>query len=228
MSVEVDVGEDPTDEFLVSDLASGHGDQPDRISTGRMILWFLVAVVLAGIAYVGITFVQVWNGSRSDEARAVDAIVVLGAAQYDGRPSPVLEARLVRAFELYDAGHAAVIVTTGSNQIGDRFTEGFAGYEYLRNLGVPEDQLLVVVDGNDTYEQLSATAVVLRDRGLSRVLLVSDPYHSYRAKAIAEEVGLVAYVSPTDIDGSFRQLVRETAAVSIGRIIGYRRVSGLR
>ena len=179
------------------------------------------------VAYLAITFVQVWQAANTDEARPVDAIVVLGAAQYDGRPSPVLEARLDHALELYRAGYADLIVTTGANQPGDRFTQGFAGFEYLRNQGVPEDAILIVVDGTDTWEELSATANVLFQRGKSSVLLVSDPYHNLRAKAIAEEVGLEAYASAADTGSSLRQLLRETAAVSVGRIIGFRRVSNL-
>ena len=93
-----------------------------------------------------------------------------------------------------------MIVTTGSNQEGDRFTEGFAGFDYLRNQGVPEAALLVVVDGSDTWEQFTATAAVLRARDMSSVLVVSDSYHSYRAERIADDVGLEAYVSPTDLD----------------------------
>jgi len=95
-----------------------------------LALWLAALAVL----YLGITYVQVWIASGADEAReGADAAVVLGAAQYDGEPSPVLAARLDRAFELYDAELVAVIVTTGSNQPGDRFTQGFAGYDYLRS-----------------------------------------------------------------------------------------------
>ena len=154
--------------------------------------------------------------------------MVLGAAQYDGRPSPVLEARLDRALELYQEGLAPVIVTTGSNQEGDRFTQGFTGFTYLRDQGVPEADLRIVVDGTNTFEELSATANVLREERLGTdVLLVSDPYHALRAVEIAREVGLEAWFSPTDLDSSFRQLVRETAGVSVGRIVGFRRVSNL-
>ncbi len=193
----------------------------------RLVGWSILGLTLLGIVYVGVTFIQVWRTSMADEARPVDAIVVLGAAQYDGRPSPVLEARLQHALDLWEQGLADVIVTTGSNQEGDRFTEGFAGYEYLRNRGVPDDRLLVVVDGSDTWEQFTATAAVLRERDRSSVLIVSDPYHSYRAERIADDVGLEAYASPTDTGSSFRQLARETAAVSVGRLIGFRRVSNL-
>ncbi len=191
------------------------------------VLAVLGAVALA-VLYVTVTFFQVLHASRQDQARPVDAIVVLGAAQYDGRPSPVLEARLTTALDLYRAGYATVIVTTGSSQAGDRFTQGFAGFAYLRDQGVPEADLRIVVDGTNTFEELSATANVLRAEGLGdRVLLVSDPYHALRAREIAEEVGLQASFSPTDLDSSFRQLVRETAAVAVGRVVGFRRVSNL-
>lgn len=188
---------------------------------------FLVVAAITAL-YVAVTFVQVWHASTRDQTREVDAIVVLGAAQYDGRPSPVLEARLDAALELYRGGWASVIITTGSNQEGDRFTQGFAGFTYLRDQGVPETDLRIVVDGTNTFEELSATANVLRDERLGdRVLLVSDPYHALRAVEIAREVGLDAFFSPTDLDSSFRQLIRETAGVSVGRVVGFRRVSNL-
>lgn len=199
-----------------------------RWSRRRIGVVSAVGLFLLGFLYVATTFVQVWWASRSDDARPVDAIVVLGAAQYDGRPSPVLEARLDTALQLYREGLAPVIVTTGSNQEGDRFTEGFTGFTYLRDQGVPESDLRIVVDGTNTFEELSATANVMRDEGLGdEVLLVSDPYHSLRAVEIAREVGLDAWFSPTDLDSSFRQLVRETAGVSLGRLVGFRRVSNL-
>ena len=202
--------------------------EPVRWSWRRIAVVSTVGLFLLGFLYVATTFVQVWWASRSDDARPVDAIVVLGAAQYDGRPSPVLEARLDAALALYEEGLAPVIVTTGSNQEGDRFTEGFTGFTYLRDQGVPESDLRIVVDGTNTFEELSATANVLREEGLGdQVLLVSDPYHSLRAVEIAREVGLEAWFSPTDLDSSFRQLVRETAGVSLGRIVGFRRVSNL-
>ena len=207
-------------------MTTGEDNAPT--SKRRLVFAALLGLAALGMLYVLVTFVQVWHASGNDEARGVDAIVVLGAAQYDGRPSPVLEARLTAALELYEGGLAPVIVTTGSSQEGDRFTQGFAGFTYLRDQGVPESDLRIVVDGTNTFEELSATANVLRDESLGlRVLLVSDPYHALRAKEIAREVGLEAYFSPTDLDSSFSQLLRETAAVSIGRIVGFRRVSNL-
>ena len=177
-----------------------------------------------GIAYVAFNFLAVLVASGADEREPVDAIVVLGAAQYDGDPSPVFQGRLDHAYSLWEEGIAPLIVTTGSNQPGDRVTEGFAGFEYLRFEGVPEEALLVITDGASTWEQLAATARQLRQRGYASVVLVSDPYHALRLTQIADEVGLEASVSSTDGSTSIRNLVRETAAVSLGRVLGYRRV----
>ncbi|MDW3217517.1 MAG: YdcF family protein [Acidimicrobiales bacterium] len=183
----------------------------------------VAAAIVAG--YVLLTFFQVLQASGEDNRRPADAIVVLGAAQYDGAPSPVLASRLDHAYELWESGVADMIVTTGSNQPGDRFTEGYAGFEYLLLSGVPESELLVVTDGSSSYEQLAATARQLRGLEIGEsVVLVSDPYHALRLRQIADQVGLDATVSSTDGGSSIRQLVRETAAVSLGRILGYRRV----
>ncbi len=188
----------------------------------------LLSILLLSFSYVLIVFFQVWLNSARDQARPVDAIVVLGAAQWDGVPSPVLEARLEQALKLYEEGLSPIIVTTGSKQTGDRFTEAYAGLTYLLERAVPEKSILVVVDGGNTFESLSATANVLLDRGIgNKVILVSDPYHALRAKEIAREVGLEAWFSPTDLSSSFSQLLRETAGTSIGRIIGFRRASTL-
>ncbi len=196
---------------------------PLRLPGGRLVRLALIAAAL-GCLYVAVTFVQVLVASGRDQRDPVDAIVVLGAAQYDGEPSPVLAGRLDHAFVLWEEGVAPLVVTTGSNQEGDRFTEGFAGFEYLRFAGIPEESLLVITDGSSTWEQLAATARQLRARDLESVVLVSDPYHTLRLTQIAGEVGLAATVSATDGSASIRQLVRETAAVSLGRVLGYRRV----
>ena len=188
----------------------------------------LLSIIILSLSYLLIVFFQVWLNSARDQARPVDAIVVLGAAQWDGVPSPVLEARLEKALKLYEEGFSPIIVTTGSKQTGDRFTEAYAGLTYLLERSVPESSILVVVDGNNTFESLSATANVLTDRGIgNKVILVSDPYHALRAKEIAREVGLQAWFSPTDLSSSFSQLIRETAGTSVGRMIGFRKASNL-
>lgn len=197
--------------------------RPSWLSVRRVRRVLVVGAFIVG-GYIALTFFQVLIASGEDDRSAADAIVVLGAAQYDGDPSPVLARRLDQAFELWASDVASLVVTTGSNQPGDRVTEGFAGFEYLRFAGVPEENLLVITDGNSSWEQLAATARVLRDRDLDSVVLVSDPYHALRLRQIADQVGLDATVSSTDGGASIRQLLRETAAVSLGRILGYRRV----
>src|SRR5690606_28263147 len=134
----------------------------------RIGLGLLALLVL----YVGVTFVQVWWTSRQDGAREASAIVVMGAAQYDGRPSPVLQARLDHAAELWRQGYAAKIIVTGGKQEGDRVTQGFAGYDYLTDAGVPEDAVLVEVDGIDSYTELSAAAAIIDDEGLEPDVLI--------------------------------------------------------
>jgi uncharacterized SAM-binding protein YcdF (DUF218 family) len=188
----------------------------------------LSVLLLLVVAYVGITFVQVYRASRYDGARPADTLLVLGAAQYDGRPSQVLQDRLDHALELYEAGVAPRIVLTGGRQAGDRFTEATAGYNYLRDRGVPDEALLREVDGSNTYESLAASARFLRDAGYTDVVLVTDGYHALRVDGIADDLGLDASVSPSgnrlSRGGELRQLVRETAAVSVGRLIGWDRL----
>lgn len=188
----------------------------------------LSALGLIGFLYLFVVFVAVTmaaNDSRSARATG-EAIVVLGAAQYDGRPSPVLEQRLRTALELWEGGAAPVIVTTGANQPGDTFTEGFAGFRYLREAGVAEDRIVVIVDGGDTYESLLATANQLT--AAASIVIVTDPYHARRSAEVAAAVGLDATVVAASDDSGLRRRLRETAAVAIGRIIGYRRLSSLR
>lgn len=194
-----------------------------------MIRWavrVVAALVAVVVLYLGVTFAQVWWASNQDDTSSASAIVVMGAAQWNGRPSPVLAARLDHAAELYEAGAAPVVVVTGGKQVGDAVTQGQTGYQYLRDKGMPDEAIKVEVDGTNSYEELSASALILRqaDTGPD-VLIVTDPYHAERVNAIANEVGLDAHVSPTDADTSLRGLLRETAAVAVGRIVGYRRLS---
>lgn len=189
-------------------------------------------VVLAFGAYYLATLYQVWATGRTDQARPVDAIVVLGAAQYDGTPSPQLQARLDHALELYRAGHAPVVVVTGGNQPGDRFTEAEASAAYLVERGVPEEAILQEGEGTSTWESLEGVAELLEPRGLDEVLLVSDPFHLLRSRLIAEEVGLEAYTSPSTggpVQGweNVVKHVKEAAGISLGRIIGFERLWGI-
>lgn len=183
----------------------------------------MVVVVLAG-SYVVTTFVQVWRASTQDGARPADAIVVMGAAQYNGRPSPALRDRLDHALDLYRDGVAPLVVVTGGRQEGDRYTEATTGYNYLRANGLADEIIRKEVQGASTYESLAAVARFLRAEGITDVVLVSGPSHSKRLAGVARDVGLRAAISPAPGDPSVRSLLRETAAVALGRLIGYRRL----
>jgi uncharacterized SAM-binding protein YcdF (DUF218 family) len=180
-------------------------------------------------AYLSVTFFQVWRSARKDAARPSDAIVVLGAAQYDGRPSPVLAARLDHALELYEADVAPVIVVTGGRRLGDRFTEATAAATYLHEHGVPDTAIMRETNGRSSWQSLAAAARFLEDRDMKKVVLVSDPYHAARIDDIADEVGLDAVTSPTQtspISGGdeWRRFGTETLRVAAGRLFGYRRL----
>ena len=190
----------------------------------RLLFRLVLGVVVVVVGYLAVTFVQVWWASRSDGARKADAAVVLGAAQDNGRPSPVLEQRLDHALELYEDGLVGTIVVTGGKREGDTYTEGAAGYLYLLDKGVPESDLVIENQGTNSWESLAAAARILRDRDQTRVVMVTDGYHALRVGAIADELGLDASVSPSRSGGSFRDLVEETGAVAVGRIVGFRRL----
>jgi uncharacterized SAM-binding protein YcdF (DUF218 family) len=189
-----------------------------------------VAVALL-VIYFGVTFVQVWSASRAEGPDSADAIVVLGAAQYDGQPSPVLRSRLDHAVELYEAGVAPIVVVTGGNQPGDRFTEASAGDRYLQQHGIPASAMRLETQGSSSWESLAAAARFLRDEGITDVVLVSSPYHALRTEQIAAEVGLHGSASPADetagIGSRTYHLARETLAVGIGRVLGHRRLVDL-
>ena len=125
-----------------------------------MKLVFKLAAILltAVVVYLAVTFAQVWRAARNDEARAADAIVVFGTAQYDGVPSPVLAARLDHAIALYEKRLAPVIVVTGGSQPGDQFTEATASANYLIQRGVPDDDVLREVSGTSSWQSLAAAA----------------------------------------------------------------------
>jgi uncharacterized SAM-binding protein YcdF (DUF218 family) len=199
----------------------------------RLVFRITAALVALVVLYVGITYVQVWQASHRDQAQRADAIVVFGAAQYNGTPSPVLRARLDHAAELYERDVADLVFVTGGSQPGDRTTEASASASYLKRHGVPESALLREISGRTSWQSLAFAASYLKQRGKTDVVLVSDPFHNARIAAMADELGLHAYVSPTrtsPIGGSEEQrfLVKETVAVAVGRVVGFRRISGIK
>lgn len=155
---------------------------------------WLLATALVGYALL---FGWVWRVSRLDQRKAADAIVVLGAAQYNGRPSPVLKARLDHALELYRLGLAAVVVVTGGIGTGDRVSEASVGHRYLRAQMVPDSAIIVRPDGRTTEESIHSVAEWMHERELSSVLLVSDPFHMARLCLEARHADLDPESSPT-------------------------------
>jgi uncharacterized SAM-binding protein YcdF (DUF218 family) len=164
----------------------------------RRILLCLLLVVLAYFA-VSTAMVARWMGK--DERPKVDAIVVLGAAQYDGRPSAIYEARLEHAVDLYTGGVAPLLVFTGGKEEGDRFTEGGSGARWAKARGVPEEAVLAEERSRTTYQNLAGAKRALERRdpggGRHRIVVVSDPFHMFRAVKQAADLGMDAYPSPT-------------------------------
>ncbi|MEM8621490.1 MAG: YdcF family protein [Actinomycetota bacterium] len=199
-------------------------------SPWRWLVVVVVGLLAVGAMYYAFSLWQVWSTGRADEARPVDAIVVMGAAQYDGRPSPQLEARLDHVVALWPGGFTDTVVVTGGKQPADRFTEAETSAAYLIDRGVPEEAIVLEDVGRSTIQSLDGVSQLLPDD--SSVLIVTDPYHALRAKLIAEDAGLDAYVSstPTSIvtgSSSLQRHLREAGGIAAGRIIGFDRLSAL-
>jgi uncharacterized SAM-binding protein YcdF (DUF218 family) len=156
-----------------------------------MVLFVSAIVYTVALAAVLVT-------SQHDQRRPVDAIVVLGAAQYNGRPSPVLRARLDHAVALYREGYAPLIVVTGGVGRGDTTSEAIVGRRYLVAREVPAEDVVAQPVGRSTRTSMTAVGEWLRTRGLRRVLLVSDPFHMFRLRLEARRIDLEAYTSPTE------------------------------
>jgi uncharacterized SAM-binding protein YcdF (DUF218 family) len=179
----------------------------------RLVIGIIAAVLLYFAATTAL--VAVWMGK--DEHPRVDAIVVLGAAQYDGRPSAIYAARLEHAVDLYRSGVSPLIVFTGGNEPGDRFTEGGSGARWAVQHGVPQSATLVEESSRTTYENLRGAKRVLDSRLHSskrlKVVVVSDPFHMFRAMKQANDVGFQAYPSPTRSSPVSASLIKLTEAV---------------
>jgi len=156
-------------------------------------------------ASVLVTVLLFWAGwmlavimySSMDQARPADAIVVLGAAQYDGRPSPVLRARLDHAIGLWNRRIAGVLIVTGGTGSGDTTSEAAVGRAYARKRGVPDSAILLEDEGRETRESMLAVARMLDQRGEKTAILVSDPFHMLRLSVLGRRFGMTPYTSPT-------------------------------
>ena len=177
-------------------------------------------------AYVAVCVGQVWLTGRTDQSRSVEAIVVMGVAQYDGRPSPQLQARLDHVITLWNAGTAPLVVTTGGNQPGDRFTEAEASRRYLVEAGVPESAIILEDRGSSTLDSLQRVHDILAVQEITEILIVTDPYHAARSRMMARDLGMIAHVSATPtsvVTGSenVRRHVEEGLGVALANFIGF-------
>lgn len=192
----------------------------------RTVLRYLGGALLVAVLIVGGVVLRIlWVGG-SDSRTSADVIVVLGAAQYDGDPSPVFQARLDHAAALYREGVAPHIVTIGGGRTGDRTTEGEAGAAYLTDIGIDPSAVTAVASGDDTLASLRAAQPVLAENGWSSAVLVTDPWHAARSALMARDLGLSVQVSPVQEGPSVRDgaapryVLREALGVLYYRLTG--------
>jgi uncharacterized SAM-binding protein YcdF (DUF218 family) len=184
----------------------------------------LAAILLAFLAYVVVTYRAISHQADVDETRKADVIVVFGAAEYAGRPSPVYRARLEHAVALYQQGIAPFIITTGGAGEDPKFTEGGVGRDFVVTFGVPESNVIAETQGTDTAESAERVANIMRMNNLKSCVAVSDPYHMYRIKKLMAEEGMTAYGAPRPLlrPLSGRQKVtyylREVLSITLWRL----------
>jgi uncharacterized SAM-binding protein YcdF (DUF218 family) len=191
------------------------------LTLARRLIGVLLLLVLL---VVGITASRVWWVARQDDRPRSDAIVVLGASQFDGKPSTVFRARLQHARALFEKGVAPRVVTLGGGAPGDRYTEAEAGAQFLRERGV---EVVAVGKGRNTLQSLEALQAEFERRGWSSAVLVTDPWHELRSQRMAADLGIEASGSPTrtgpavrDRATEVRYVARETAAYLYYRVFG--------
>ena len=184
---------------------------------GALLAWWLLCIVAVTLA------------GRSDARRPADAIIVLGAAQYDGRPSPVLRARLDHAVELWRARLAPLVLVTGGVGRGDTTSEAEVGRRYLITQGIPDSAIILERVGRTSGQSVHAAGVILHRRGLTSAIMVSDPFHALRLRILAARHGLRAVTSPTrtspiaqNAPRQWRYVLAEAAKLPVAAIFPYR------
>ena len=185
----------------------------------RLVALVVVALIAVIAVWVVSVPVRVWWTARQDQRPTSDVLLVLGASQYNGKPSPVLQARLAHALELYKDGVAPRIVTVGGKRVGDRFTEAAAGKDWLVGHGVPASDVVAVERGTDTWNSMQAVDVVMDRNRWDSAVIVTDPWHSFRSREMARHLGMDAATSPTrsgpivqQRHTELRYVLRESAA----------------
>lgn len=162
----------------------------------RLLGRLLTLLLVAFLVYCALLYRRIAQQSRVEEARPADVIVVLGAAEYGGKPSPVYRARLEHAAELFEKGLAPFVITSGGTGGEVSYSEGQVGRDYLANHGLPQSQLIAETQSHDTSESATRIATIMRENKMKSCIAVSDDYHMYRVKKMLEAQGMVVYASP--------------------------------
>ena len=178
---------------MAEEYSPSHPTQPLRL---RLRLLLLLAVVGAFLLFLGITGMRIVRAAGEVPSRKADTIVIFGAAQYAGRPSPVYRARLDHGFELFEKGLAPVVITTGGAAQDPDFSEGGVGRDYLVRRGVPEQALIAETQGSDTAQSAARVANIMHVNGMHSCIAVSDAYHVFRIRALLEHEGVQVEVAP--------------------------------
>jgi uncharacterized SAM-binding protein YcdF (DUF218 family) len=195
----------------------------------KLVFKLLSALMSLVVLYFGVTFVQIWLRGHEHSTASAQAILVYGTTEDNGTPSPELTARLNQALTLFRAGRAPWIAVTGGRRPGDVYTEAGVSLTYLENHGVTPSRILEG-SGNDTWQNVATVLPLLKKHHLKTVITVTDPFHEYRAMAIASAQGLTPYPSPvrnspTIAHSLWRYYLKETLEVGVGRVVGYGRLS---
>ncbi len=189
------------------------------------IVFGFVLLCVASLTWFALACVRIVVTSHAQEVHPADAIVVFGAAEYSGRPSPVLRARLDHAFDLFQQHLAPVVITTGGAAADPKFSEGGVGQQYLRKHGIPDSALIAETQGSDTAESAQRVAVIMRANGFHTCIAVSDAYHVFRIRKLLEKEGVgPVYVAPRpgsvphSLFGRIEAVLREAFSYSLWRL----------
>jgi uncharacterized SAM-binding protein YcdF (DUF218 family) len=190
-------------------------------SPKKTVLWVLTCCL---VAYIAWNYVQIARQYDRNEARAADAIVVFGAAEYAGKPSPIYRARLDHGLALYKQGLAPFVITTGGHGDDEHFTEGGVGRDYLLAAGVPGEKLIAETQSDDTSDSAERVAIIMKANHLKSCLAVSDPYHIHRIKLMLAGQGITAYgaprtlAKPLSVGGRIVYTLREVLSLTLWRL----------
>jgi uncharacterized SAM-binding protein YcdF (DUF218 family) len=183
-----------------------------RRNFGFWLFWIAICALVCLVGALAAIVPSIIHDSRKQELHQADAIIVFGAAQYDGRPSPVFRARLDHADDLFRKGLAPVVITTGGAAADPKYSEGGVGHDYLMRKGVPEAALIAETQASDTAESAARVAVIMRTNRMKNCIAVSDAYHMFRIRKLLEHEGMQVLLAPRP-DSKSKSAVQRTLAI---------------